>query len=58
MMKLKTKGYGPQTFGGRDDPPILGGISGSQKPKAVRDTTVTTTSTGAGELYAIESPGL
>jgi alpha-acetolactate decarboxylase len=48
IMKLKTKGYGPQTFGGRDDPPILReASSGSQKPKAGRDTTVTTTSTDA-----------
>jgi hypothetical protein len=46
IMTLKNKGYGPQTLGGRDDPPILGEASRPQKLKAVRDTPVTTTSTG------------
>jgi hypothetical protein len=59
IMKLKTKGYGPQqTFGGRDDPPILRETSGSQKPKAGWDTTVTTTSTGAlAKCYMCGRPG-
>jgi hypothetical protein len=58
IMNLKTKGYGPQTFGGRDDPPILGGTSGLQKPKAVRNTTTTTTSTGTlAKCYMCGRPG-
>jgi hypothetical protein len=45
IMTLKNKGYGPQTFGGRDDPPILVEASKPQKQKAVHDTPATTTST-------------
>jgi hypothetical protein len=45
IMTLKNKGYGQQTCEGRDDPPILAEANKPQKPKAVHDTPVTTTST-------------
>jgi hypothetical protein len=58
IMTLKNKGYGSQTLGGQDDPPILGEASRPQKPKAVRDTPVTTTSTGTlAKCYMCGRPG-
>jgi hypothetical protein len=38
IIALKNKGYGLQTFGGRDDPPIVAEASKPQKQKAVHDT--------------------
>jgi hypothetical protein len=72
IMKLKTKGYGPQTFGGRDDSPILGRDQWVAKTEGetqhhsddheYRDISemlyVWETRSSKGELYTIESPGL